>query len=80
MELSAYNQEQVYYELDANRKVDGYEVKSIEIVYTDDGESQSVPVANAGKSGTFVVPAGVGRVAKADIRSKNRLMGKKRSR
>ena len=34
-------------------------MKSIEIVYTDDGESQSVPVANAGKSGTFVVPAGV---------------------
>ena len=80
VELSAaYNQEQVYYyELDANRKVDGYEVKSIEIVYTDDGESQSVPVANAGKSGTFVVPAGVGReyVLKADIRSKNRLDGK----
>ena len=43
MELSAaYNQEQVYYyELDANRNVD-YQVKSIEIVYTDDGESQSV--------------------------------------
>ena len=40
MELSAaYNQEQVYYyELDANRKVDGYEVKSIEIVYVDDGD------------------------------------------
>ena len=80
VELSAaYNQEQVYYyELNANRKVDGYEVKSIEIVYTDDGESQSVPVANAGKSGTFVVPAGVGReyVLKADIRSKNRLDGK----
>ena len=57
VELSAaYNQEQVYYyELDANRKVDGYEVKSIEIVYTDDGVSQSVPVANAGKSPTFVV-------------------------
>ena len=34
VELSAaYNQEQVYYyELDANRKVEGYEVKSIEIV------------------------------------------------
>ena len=79
VELSAaYNQEQTYYyELDANRKVEGYEVKSIEIVYTDDGESQSVPVDGAGKSGTFVVPAGVGReyVLKADIRSKTRLDG-----
>ena len=35
VELSAaYNQEQVYYyELDANRKVDGYEVRAIDIVY-----------------------------------------------
>ena len=34
-----------------------------------------VPVDYAGKSGTFVVPGGVGReyVLKADIRSKNRL-------
>ena len=82
VELSAaYNQEQVYYyELDANRKVDGYEV--IEIVYTDDGESQSVQVDDAGKSGTFVVPAGVGReyVLKADIRPRIGWMGKKRSR
>ena len=62
--------------MDANRNVDG-EVKSIEIVYTDDGESQSVPVANAGKSGTLVVPAGVaGSMPKADIRSKTRLDGK----
>ena len=30
-------------------------------MYTDDGESQSVQVDDAGKSGTFVVPAGVGR-------------------
>ena len=63
--------------MDANRKVEDYEVKSIEIVYTDDGESQSVQVDGAGKSGTFVVPAGVGReyVLKADIRSKTRLDG-----
>ena len=80
VELSAaYNQEQVYYyELDANRKVDGYEVKSIEIVYTDDGESQSVLLPMLVSRATFVVPAGVGReyVLKADIRSKNRLDGK----
>ena len=78
VELSAaYNQEQTYYyELDANRKVDGYEVKSIEIVYTDDGESQSVRLmVLVSRARLLFLLVWVEYVLKADIRSKNRLDG-----